>query len=58
MQNTENRKYTIVLFFVLIALVFAVRLFYMQILDDKWVNRASEISENKISTYPARGIGF
>lgn len=58
MRNTENRKYVIALIFVLIPITFIVRLFYMQVVDDKWKDRAAQISENKILTYPARGIVY
>lgn len=58
MNSFENRKYVISLMFVLIGLVFIIRLFYMQIIDDQWVKRAAEISEIKIVTYPARGIVY
>lgn len=58
MRNIDNRKYIIALFFVLIPVAFIVRLFYMQVVDDKWKDRAAQISENKILTYPARGIVF
>ena len=58
MRSNENRKYIIALLFVIVSLIFIVRLFYMQIIDDKWKDRAAEISENKTVTYPARGIVY
>lgn len=58
MRNIDNRKYVIAIFFVLIPITFIVRLFYMQVVDDKWKDRAEHISENKILTYPARGIVY
>ena len=30
----------------------------MQVVDDKWKERAAQISENKVITYPARGIVY
>ena len=48
MRNIDNRKYVIALIFVLIPITFIVRLFYMQVVDDKWKERAAQISENKI----------
>ena len=44
--------------FVLIGVIFIIRLAYMQLADDQWSDRAAEISERKIITYPARGIVF
>lgn len=58
MKNIDNRKYIIALIFVLIPVIFIVRLFYMQVVDDKWKERAAQISENKVITYPARGIVY
>lgn len=58
MRNIDNRKYVIAIIFVLIPLTFIVRLFYMQVVDDKWKERAATISENKTLTYPARGIVY
>jgi penicillin-binding protein 2 len=58
MNNFENRKYVISLMFLLIGVIFVIRLSYMQIADDQWTHRAAEISERKIITYPARGIVF
>lgn len=58
MRSNENRKYIIALFFVVVAIIFIVRLFYMQVIDTRWHDRAAEISEDKIITYPARGIVY
>lgn len=58
MKNIDNRKYIIALIFILIPLIFLVRLFFMQVVDDKWKERAAQISENKVITYPARGIVY
>lgn len=58
MKNIDHRKYVIALIFVLIPVVFIIRLFYMQVVDDKWKERAAQISENKVLTYPARGIVY
>ncbi len=58
MKNIDNRKYIIPLIFVMISLIFIMRLLYMQVIDDKWKERAAQISENKVITYPARGIVY
>lgn len=58
MKNIDNRKYIIALIFTLIPLIFVIRLFFMQVVDDKWKERAAQISENKVITYPARGIVY
>ncbi len=58
MKSFENRKYIITLAILLIGVIFIFRLAHMQLLDDQWKKRAAQISENKITTYPARGIVF
>lgn len=58
MNNFDNRKYIISFIFILIGIVFIFRLGYMQLVDNKWTDRAAQISENKIITYPARGIVY
>jgi penicillin-binding protein 2 len=58
MKSFENRKYIITLAILLIGVIFIFRLIHMQLIDDQWKNRAAEISEDKITTYPARGIVF
>src|SRR5690606_1445041 len=58
MKNTDSRKYIIALIFIIVPVIFIIRLFYMQVVDDKWKERAAQISENKVITYPARGIVY
>jgi penicillin-binding protein 2 len=58
MKDFDNRKYVIAVAFLLIGLIFIVRLAQMQLFDDQWKKRAAEISEDKLTTYPARGIVF
>ncbi|MBL7897187.1 MAG: penicillin-binding protein 2, partial [Crocinitomicaceae bacterium] len=58
MNNLDNRKYVITLMVLLVSLIFVSRLFYMQVIDDKWKDRAAEISENKVITQPARGVVY
>ncbi|MBN4073135.1 hypothetical protein JYT74_03730, partial [Crocinitomix catalasitica] len=58
MRDVENRKYIIALLFIIVSVTFIGRLLYMQVIDDKWKERAAQISENKVVTYPARGIVY
>lgn len=55
-MNLESRKYVIIFFIVSISVVFSVRLFYMQVIDDTWVLRAQEIAEKRKEIIPPRGI--
>jgi len=58
MKNMDSRKYVVALMVLLVSFIFTVRLFYMQVVDDKWKDRAAEISENKVITQPARGVVY
>lgn len=58
MNNFDNRKFIISFLIVLIGIVFLFRLGYMQLVDDQWKERAAQISEDKIITYPARGVVY
>lgn len=55
-MNYNNRKYVIVIFFVLVCSIYLVRLFYMQVMDETWTLRAEEISERRKLITPPRGV--
>lgn len=57
-MNTDSRKVVIFVMFVLVGLIYSARLFYMQVVDDKWQERAAEISQKKFEIKPPRGIIF
>lgn len=57
-MNFHTRKYVIISFMVLVSLVYAGRLFYMQVIDDTWVLRAQEIAEKRKEITPPRGVIF
>lgn len=56
MNRLDNRRIVVVLIFITIGILFTIRLLYMQVFTNKWTDRAAEISEYKLYTYPARGI--
>ncbi len=58
MNNFDNRKFVISFLILIVGIVFIFRLGYMQLVDDQWKERAAQISEDKIITYPARGIVY
>ncbi len=53
-----DRKYIVIGFFLLIGLIFLVRLFYVQILVDKYILSANNNVLRYITQYPARGLIF
>lgn len=52
----DNRKAVVLLMFVGITVIFIIRLFYMQIVDDSWKMKAAVLSERKIHEFPSRGL--
>ena len=57
-MNIDARKYVIISFFLLVGIIYAVRIFYMQVIDDSWVLRAQEIAEKRREITPPRGVLF
>lgn len=57
-MNTEGRKYVIIVFVFLVGILFSIRLFYMQVIDESWVLRAQEIAEKRKEITPNRGAIF
>jgi penicillin-binding protein 2 len=57
-MNFDNRKYVIIVFIVLVGLIYASRLFYMQVVDESWTLRAQEIAEKRKLITPPRGIVY
>lgn len=57
-MNLDTRKYVIITFIVLVGLIYATRLFYMQVIDDTWTLRAQEIAEKRKEITPPRGVLF
>lgn len=54
-MNLQSRKYVSLVLFICVGLIYLVRLFYMQVIDDKWALRAQEISERRKLITPSRG---
>lgn len=55
-MNFDSRKYVIITFIVLAGIIYTLRLFYMQVIDDSWHLRAQEIAEKRKEITPPRGI--
>jgi len=52
----EERKLVIQIIFILVGLVFVVRLFYLQVGEDKYKEEAEKNATRKIIQYPFRGL--
>lgn len=57
-MNFDNRKYVIIIFVALIGVVYILRLFQMQVVDDQWKVRAQEIAEKRRYITPPRAVMF
>lgn len=57
-MNLDGRKYVILTFMVIVGIIYTIRLFYMQVIDDTWTLRAQEIAEKRKEITPPRGVLF
>lgn len=55
-MNFDERKYVLIAAVVFICIVFILRLFWIQVVDDSWTARAADISERKVTVFPSRGL--
>ncbi len=55
-MNLEGRRIVFLVLFILVSIIYSVRLFYMQVIDDRWMTRAAEVSQKRIDVKPPRGI--
>ena len=56
MNNFSNRIYVIGGIFVLVVLIFIIKLFNLQIVDDSYKLSAENNSQRQVTQYPARGL--
>lgn len=54
----DSRKYVIITFFVVIGVLYVLKLFYMQVIDDSWTLRAQQIAEKRREINPPRAVVF
>jgi penicillin-binding protein 2 len=53
--HLSNRKFYIGGFFILVALIYITRLFYMQVIEDKYMRDAASNAFRYLTEYPVRG---
>jgi penicillin-binding protein 2 len=58
MNNSQNRALVVIIAFLVVGIIFILRLFFIQVIDDTWSKRAEEISFAQRSIKPARGLIF
>lgn len=54
-KNFSNRKYFVIGLFVLIVILFVVRLYYLQVVNNKYKLSARNIALRTVTEYPSRG---
>ena len=54
----DARKNVIITLFALIGIIYLVKLFYMQVVDDSWTLRAQQIAEKRREINPPRAVVF
>jgi penicillin-binding protein 2 len=57
-MNYESRKYVLIAGVLFVAVVFILRLFWIQVVDDKWKAQAANMAERKVTVYPSRGLVY
>ncbi len=57
-MNFDSRKYVFIIIFVLVGILYASKLFYMQVIDDSWKIRAQQIAEKRREITPPRAVVF
>ena len=55
-MNLDNRKYLLYALVIGTGFFYLLRLFYMQVVDDSWTRRATEIAEKRREIIPPRGV--
>jgi penicillin-binding protein 2 len=55
-MNVDARKYVLIAFIVLVGIIYSLRLFYMQVVDETWALRAQQIAEKRREITPPRGV--
>lgn len=55
-MNLDNRKYLLYALVLLTGILYLFRLLYMQVIDDSWTRRATEIAEKRREIIPPRGV--
>lgn len=56
MRSFENRKYILAAIFIVIGLVYLIRLFYIQVLNDEYKLSAKNQALRYVTDYPVRGL--
>jgi len=53
-----DRKYVLIGAVIFICVVFIIRLFYIQVVDEEWKVEAADISQRRVTIFPSRGLVY
>ena len=56
MDPFQNRRWVVILIILSIGIIFMFRLLYIQVINDEWAERASQISSKFENLQPPRGF--
>jgi penicillin-binding protein 2 len=56
MNNFDGRKYVLLVLMMSVGVIYSIRLFYMQVVDDYWTTRATAIAEKRVEITPPRSV--
>ena len=54
-RDYSSRRFVIILIFIAVALIYVVKLYYLQVVENKYVTTAKGMTLRKVTEYPARG---
>jgi penicillin-binding protein 2 len=57
-KNFESRKFIVLSIFILVAAIYILRLFYIQVIDDSYLLSANNQALRHLTQYPARGLVY
>jgi penicillin-binding protein 2 len=54
--NFDGRRLTLILSVIVIAVVYVLRIFSLQVINPEWRDRATKLTEKEVIIYPSRGV--
>ncbi len=55
-MNLDGRRITIILIVSVIGIIYAIRLLFLQVINDEWKNQGVALTEKEVIVYPSRGL--
>lgn len=55
-MNLDGRRITIILIVSVIGVIYAIRLLFLQVINEEWGNKGVALTEKEVIVYPSRGL--